>query len=218
MDITVYNPGGTKKTTLSASDRLFKAKANRDLIYQVATSQMSNLRTVIAHTKTRSEVAGGGKKPWQQKGTGRARHGSIRSPIWVGGGVAHGPSKDVNFKKKINKAQARAALASVLSSRVAEGNFLVAGSLALPSGKTKDAAKMLAALSAGFAKYTAGDRILVVLPGTADDLPLRRATGNLQYIQTIRASDLNTLTILSFPYLIASPEAVAVIEKTFSKK
>ena len=218
MDISVYNPGGTKKTTLSASDRLFKAKANRDLIYQVATSQMSNLRTVIAHTKTRSEVAGGGKKPWQQKGTGRARHGSIRSPIWVGGGVAHGPSKDVNFKKKINKAQARAALASVLSSRVAEGNFLVAGSLALPSGKTKDAAKMLAALSAGFAKYTAGDRILVVLPGTADDLPLRRATDNLQYVQTIRASDLNTLTILSFPYLIASPEAVAVIEKTFSKK
>lgn len=215
MDITVYNPGGSKKATLSASDRLFKAKTNADLIYQVATSQMSNIRQVLAHAKTRAEVSGGGKKPWQQKGTGRARHGSIRSPIWVGGGVAHGPSKDVNFKKKINKAQSRAALAAVLSSRVAEGNFLVAQTLDVPTGKTKDAVKLIATLTAGFPKYAKGGRILVVLAGTAEDKPTRRATDNIPNVQTIRAADLNTLTVLSFPYVIASAEAVAVMEKTF---
>ncbi|HUO75771.1 MAG TPA: 50S ribosomal protein L4 [Candidatus Paceibacterota bacterium] len=215
MDITVYNPGGSKKATLSAPDRLFKAKMNADLVYQVATIQMSNMRTVIAHAKTRAEVAGGGKKPWQQKGTGRARHGSIRSPLWVGGGVSHGPSKDVNFKKKLGKSQQRAALASVLSSRVAEGNFLVTQSFEVASGKTKDAVKLIGSLTAGFPKYTAGGRILLVLAGEAQDAATRRATDNIPHVQTIRAADLNTLTLLSFPYIIASAEAVGVIEKTF---
>jgi len=217
MDITVYNTGGTTKATLSASDKLFKAKMNADLVYQVATTQMSNSRQILAHAKTRAEVAGGGRKPWQQKGTGRARHGSIRSPIWVGGGVAHGPSKNVNFKKKVNKSMARAALAAVLSSRVAEGNFLVADSLPVPTGKTKDAAKLLTGLSATMPGYTARDRILVVLPGTTEDMPVRRATDNLDYVVTMRAQDLNALTVLSFPYVIASAEAVAVMEKTFAK-
>jgi large subunit ribosomal protein L4 len=215
MDIQVYNEKGAKKATLSVSDRLFRARANADLVYQVATSQMSNLRQVLAHAKTRAEVSGGGKKPWQQKGTGRARHGSIRSPIWVGGGVSGGPSKDVNFKKKINKAAARAALAAILSARVADRTFIVTESLAVPSGKTKDAATLLATLSAALPNYTAGDRILVVLPGTADDMPIRRATDNLPYVSTIRASDLNALTVLSFPYVIATADAVAVMEKTF---
>ena len=215
MDIAVYNPAGKSKATLSASDKLFHARTNTDLVYQVATSQMSNMRSVLAHTKTRAEVSGGGKKPWQQKGTGRARHGSIRSPIWVGGGVSGGPSRDVNFKKKINKAQSRAALAAVLSARVADKTFVVAETLAVPTGKTKDAAKVITALAAALPDYTAGDRILVVLPGTVDDMPVRRATDNLPHVATIRASDLNALTLLSFPYVIATADAVAVMEKTF---
>ena len=174
MNIAVYNPDG-KATKMTAPDRLFKAKTNADLVYQVATSQMSNLRTVIAHAKTRAEVRGGGKKPWRQKGTGRARHGSIRSPIWVGGGVAHGPSKDANFKKTVTKTAARVALASVLSSRVAEGNLIAVDALNIESGKTKDGVKAIAALTKGFKGYKAGSRILVVLTGT--EWAHRRARG-----------------------------------------
>ncbi len=129
--------------------------------------------------------------------------------------MSHGPTNDVNFKKKINKAAARASLAAVLSARVADGKFLVAESLAVPTGKTKDAVKLFAGLAAGFKEYTKGDRILAILPGTAEDMPIRRATQNLPDVGTIRAQDLNTLTVLSFPYVIASADAVAVMEKTF---
>ncbi|HXK36081.1 MAG TPA: 50S ribosomal protein L4 [Candidatus Paceibacterota bacterium] len=217
MDIAVYNKAGEKEGDVAVSDRLFHAKPNADLVYQVATSQMSNNRRVIAHAKTRAEVSGTGKKPWRQKGTGRARHGSMRSPIWVGGGVAHGPSKDVNFKRKINKAQGRAAFASVLSSRVAEGRFLVVDELAVPTGKTKDAVALIAALGKQFKDYGHDKRMLMVLAGTTDDLPIRKATANLQQVDTIRAQDLNTLTVLSYPFMVASKAAVANMEKTFAK-
>ena len=216
MDIKVYNQKGTAEGKLNVSDLLFAVPANADLVYQVATAQMSNQRQVLAHAKTRSEVRGGGKKPWRQKGTGRARHGSIRSPIWIGGGVAHGPSKDVNFKKKINTSTARKALAVVLSSRVADGHMLVVESLDLTSGKTKDAVKAIAAVTKGFKEYKAGSRILLALAGGKDDVMLRRSVSNLQYVDTYRASDLNALTVLSYPYIIATKAAVAAMEKSFS--
>jgi large subunit ribosomal protein L4 len=219
MELVLHDNKGKAGEKLTVSDRLFGAKANRDLIYQVATSLMSNSRQVLAHTKTRSEVRGGGRKPWKQKGTGRARHGSIRSPIWVGGGVAHGPTKEVIFKKKVNRAQARAALAAVLSSRVRDGHLAIVEELGLTSGKTKEAAVALSALAGkAFKKYSAGDRILLVLTGTADDMPIRRATANLPNIATVRAQDLNTLSVLAFPFVVATQGALEVIQKTFSKK
>ena len=218
MDIKLYNQSGKAEGKVALSDSVFAVPAKADLVYQVATSQMSNKRQVLAHVKTRAEVRGGGKKPWKQKGTGRARHGSIRSPIWRGGGVAHGPTKDVNFKKKVNANAARVALASVLSSRVKENRFLVVDTLEIASGKTKEAAKTFTSVTKGFDGYRAGSRILLVLPGTKDDLSIRRAINNLPYVDAYRAGDLNTLVALSYPYVIATQDAVAVLEKRFAPK
>ena len=218
MDIKTYNQSGKAGGTTSVSDSLLGAKMNADLVWQVATSQMSNKRQVLAHAKTRSEVRGGGKKPWQQKGTGRARHGSIRSPIWVGGGVAHGPSKDANFKKTVTKTAARLALASVLSSRVKEGNLLAVESLNLASGKTKDGAAVIASLSKGFKNYKPSANILVLLPGGKGDVMTLRSLSNIPHVQAIRAQDLNVLTALAFAYVIATTDALAIAEKTFAVK
>jgi large subunit ribosomal protein L4 len=218
MEITVHNKAGKAGETIAVSDRLLGVKANADLIYQVATSLMANSRQVIAHAKTRAEVRGGGKKPWKQKGTGRARHGSIRSPIWVGGGVAHGPTKEVNFKKKVNRSQARAALVAVLSARVRDGHMLVVDAVGLEKGKTKEAAALFTSLATkGFKEYGVGDRILLVLSGVESDLSVRRATANLKFIDAVRAQDLNTLTVLAYPYVIATRDAVEIMEKTFTK-
>jgi large subunit ribosomal protein L4 len=218
MELPSYTTAGAQAGAVTLNDRLFGAKLNRDLVVQVATSQMSNKRRPLAHVKDRSDVAGGGKKPWQQKGTGRARHGSIRSPIWVGGGVAHGPTKDANFKKKVSRSQGRAALAAVLSARVREGRFAVIEKLEVASGKTKDAIAALEPVTKHLSGYRAGGRVLLVLPGTPADLPVRRATENLQHIAAVRAQELNALTVLSFPYLIATQESVAVMEKTFGQR
>jgi large subunit ribosomal protein L4 len=218
MDIKVYNQSGKASGTTEVSDAVFAARMNADLVWQVATSQMSNKRLILAHAKTRSEVRGGGKKPWRQKGTGRARHGSIRSPIWIGGGVAHGPTKDVNFKKTVTKTAARGALASVLSARVADGHLFAVDTLDLASGKTKDAVALLATLTKHFKGYTPTGRVLMVLTGTKDDAKTLRALSNIQTVQAIRAQDLNVLTVLAFPYIIATKEALAIAAKTFAIK
>ncbi len=218
MEIKVYNQSGKASGATDASDAVFGAAMNADLVWQVATSQMSNKRQVLAHAKTRAEVRGGGKKPWKQKGTGRARHGSIRSPIWIGGGAAHGPSKDVNFKKTVTKVAARGALASVLSARVTDGNLLVVDALDLSSGKTKDGVKAISALTKSFKGFKDASRVLVVLAGGKDDAMTLRALSNLQNVQAIRAQDLNVLTVLAFSYVIATKEAIAIASKTFSIK
>ncbi len=218
MELKTYNQSGKAGGTTDAADALFGVAMNADLVWQVATSQMSNKRQILAHAKTRSEVRGGGKKPWKQKGTGRARHGSIRSPIWIGGGAAHGPTKDVNFKKTVTKVAARGALASVLSARVNDGHLLVVDTLDLASGKTKDGIKVMASLTKTFKSFKPASRVLLVLAGGKDDATTLRAVSNLQNVQAIRAQDLNVLTVLAFPYLIATKEAVAIASKTFTSK
>ena len=217
MELKVYTTSGKAGGTTEASDALFAAKMNADLVWQVATSQMSNKRQVLAHAKTRAEVRGGGKKPWRQKGTGRARHGSIRSPIWIGGGVAHGPSKDVNFKKTVTKTSARKALASVLSARVSDGHFMVVQDVAVPTGKTRDGIAAVSALTKNFKGYTGASRVLVVLGGAEGDAMTVRALRNVPHVDAVRANDLNALTVLAYPYIVATADAVTVMAKTFVK-
>jgi large subunit ribosomal protein L4 len=134
---TLYNIKGNEAGSGELPEGVFETPWNADLVHQVVVSMMSNARTPVAHTKDRSEVRGGGKKPWQQKGLGRARHGSIRSPIWVGGGVAHGPRNDKNFARKINRKMKAKALYAILTRKLKDGEILFVDTLILKNQKQK---------------------------------------------------------------------------------
>jgi large subunit ribosomal protein L4 len=138
MKLNIYNQNGEVKGQKEVSDKIFAVKkANPVLINEAVTAQMANMRTVLAHSKTRAEVRGGGKKPWRQKGTGRARVGSSRSPLWKGGGVIFGPTSDRNFSRKINKKAKRQAMFMVLSDRAAGKALAILEKPVLESFKTK---------------------------------------------------------------------------------
>ncbi len=137
IKISIYNQKAEAVGDMKLSDKVFGVKANEALVHQAMVAQMSNERQVLAHTKDRSEVRGGGKKPWRQKGTGRARAGSTRSPIWIGGGVTFGPRKDRNFSKNINKKMKQKAMFMALSDRVKSGNMAVLDKLEVGEFKTK---------------------------------------------------------------------------------
>src|SRR5271168_1781178 len=124
METTIYNQEGKTAGEITLPKEIFGLPWNADLVHQVIHSMLSTRRTPVAHTKTRGEVRGGGKKPWQQKGTGRARHGSTRSPLWVGGGVTHGPRKDKNYDRKVNRKMKAKALYTLLSKKLRDGEIL----------------------------------------------------------------------------------------------
>ena len=154
MDATVYSVSGKKSGTVSLPKDIFDIRWNADLVKQVSDSLNSSKRKPVAHTKNRGEVRGGGKKPWQQKGTGRARHGSIRSPLWVGGGVTGGPRNEKNFFRKVSNKMRTKALYTILSQKFRDGEVLFVDSVALSQPKTKEAVKTLQNLSTikGFEK------------------------------------------------------------------
>src|SRR3989344_2772080 len=141
MEIAVYNQQGKKmEETIKLPKEIFEVPMNADLVHQVLISQTANKRQVSAHTKTRGEVRGGGRKPWRQKGTGRARHGSTRSPIWKGGGVSGGPRNDKNYERTIPQKMRRRALHMVLSEKVKNNLLVVIDSLDMEKAKTKQMA------------------------------------------------------------------------------
>jgi large subunit ribosomal protein L4 len=143
----VYNQEGKKSGTIDLPESVFGLPWNADLVHQVVLTMQTAARNAIAHTKNRGEVRGGGKKPWQQKGTGRARHGSRRSPIWVGGGVAHGPRNEKNFDRKINRKMKAKALFTILSRKFKEGEVLFLNEFAMSAPKTKEALAILGTVS-----------------------------------------------------------------------
>ena len=152
MKVKVYNQDGKPEGTIDLSESIFNRPWNADLVHQVVTGMQANARSGRAHTKDRGEVRGGGKKPWRQKGTGRARHGSIRSPLWRGGGVTFGPTQDQNFSLKINKKAKRKSILMGLSDKVDKKN-------SLKMTKTKIAAF----LGEELAKYAKAKRISKVV-------------------------------------------------------
>lgn len=186
---------------------IFGMELNANLVHQIATSQMANRRKNIAHTKNRSEVSGGGIKPWRQKGTGRARHGSIRSPLWIGGGTTFGPRSETVFKKTIPQKMKRKALFMVLSEKARQGLVIVLDSLKIADPKTKSAIELLKNNS------VAGESCLVVLP-TLDRNAIM-ATRNIPKLATIQAKDLNCLDVLTYKYLIITKEGVEQIKNIF---
>lgn len=189
-------------------DSVFGVPSNNDLLHQVVSSQTANKRQILAHTKGRGEVRGGGKKPWRQKGTGRARHGSIRSPIWKGGGVTFGPTKEVNFKKKIGKKMARKALIVALSEKTRSNDIVVVDNVTLNSPKTKEAASILRSFNKNLNRTGS---VLIITPSV--DGNLYRATKNIQKVGIIEARNLNPLGTLSYKNLMILKDSIKVIEK-----
>lgn len=209
MEATVYSVSGKSAGKVKLPENIFGLSWNADLVHQVATSMASSARKPIAHTKTRGEVRGGGKKPWQQKGTGRARHGSTRSPIWVGGGVAHGPRNDKNYERKVSKSMKSKALFTILSKKYAEGEVLFVDSLGLKKPSTKEAVAMLRGLSAveGFEKLSTKKRnaAIFALAGKSD--ATEKSLRNIGSVETIEIRNLNPLTLLNHKFVvIENPE------------
>ncbi len=209
MEAKIYNQKGTSAETIALPAKVFGAKWRADLVHQVVEGMRSNKRAGTADTKDRGEVRGGGKKPWKQKGTGHARHGSSRSPIWVGGGVTHGPLSDKNYKRKISKKMRAQALFSVLSKKMKDGEILFVDSLSLSEAKTKKAVEIMKNLSkaSGF-KPLAGSkkpRVLTALFGR--NKKTEKSFRNLPQLEIVFLKNLNPLDVLQYQYLlIENPE------------
>jgi len=212
MEYPLYNQKAEHIGKVDLPDRIFNLVMNNDLVHQIVTSLRSNKRQVIAHAKGRGEVRGGGKKPWRQKGTGRARHASIRSPIWKGGGATFGPTKERNFKKKINKKMARRALFMVLSSKAKDKQLFVLDNIILENPKTKELAIILKNLSTLIGK---NPKALLVLPVMEDKI--KRSSKNLPNFSAVEARNLNPLEVLSYKYLVLVKDSVDALNKTFNK-
>ena len=212
MEYPLYNQKAENIGKVDLPDRIFNLAMNNDLIHQIVTSLQSNKRQVIAHAKGRGEVRGGGKKPWKQKGTGRARHASIRSPIWKGGGATFGPTKERNFKKKINKKMARKALFMALSSKTKDNQLFVLDNIRLENPKTKEMAVIMKNLSVLMGK---SPKVLLALPTMEDKI--KRSSKNLPNFLAVEARNLNPLEVLSYKYLILVKDSVDALNKTFGK-
>jgi large subunit ribosomal protein L4 len=212
MKADVYNLENEVVGTVELPEKVFGAKWSPTLVKQVLEAQRANARSPWAHAKDRSEVRGGGAKPWRQKGTGRARHGSTRSPIWVGGGKSHGPRNERDYTQKVNKKMKRVALFSVLSRKAKDGEVKVFESLAVEP-KTKMLAStlsMILSMKKGAKRYD------VLLISEAANKNLFRASSNLQKAKTIDAASLNVLDILNHKNLFIDKNAVEVIGKHYT--
>lgn len=215
MEATIYNQKGTSAGKLSLPEKVFAAKWRADLVHQVVEGMRSNKRAGTADTKDRGEVRGGGRKPWKQKGTGRARHGSTRSPIWVGGGVTHGPLSDKNYKRKISKSMRAQALFSVLSKKLKDGEILFVDSLELPEIKTQQAEEVMGKLAKAGNMKIAGKKARVLTALFARNEKSEKSYRNLSSNEIVFLKNLNPLDVLNHRYLIIEnpEEAVKFLEQ-----
>jgi large subunit ribosomal protein L4 len=204
MEAIIYNQKGTEAGKITLPSKVFAAKWRADLVHQVVEGMRSNKRSGTADTKDRGEVRGGGKKPWKQKGTGRARHGSSRSPIWVGGGVTHGPLAEKNYKRKITKSMRAQALFSVLSKKMKDGEILFVDSLSMADMKTKSAVEVAKTLSkvSGWKPLATSKkpRVLTALFGRNEKA--EKSFRNLPQLEIVFLKNLNPLDVLNHQYLL----------------
>ena len=209
MKIDLYNQQGEVTGSVVLPKEIFDVKFNADLVHQIAISLAGNSRQISAHSRMRGEVSGGGKKPWRQKGTGRSRHGSIRSPLWKGGGVTHGPRKDRIFDREVPKKMRRKALFMVLSRKAKDKQLVVLDKIELEKGKTKEMAKSLAKLPCK------AQSTLIALPNY--DKKIFLASRNIKKTSIEEARNLNVLDLLNTKYLLLTKESIKTIEETFNK-
>lgn len=209
METNVYNQKGQAAGKFKLPEAIFGLPWNADLVHQVVVSMTSTMRDTIANTKTRGEVAGTGKKPWQQKGTGRARHGSMRSPIWVGGGIAHGPRKEKIYDRKVNKKAKAKALHVILSQKFRDGEILFIDNLVFGAPKAKDAKIALMALSTikGFEKLATKPKNAAIITIDKKYPELSKSFKNFGNVDIEELRNINPVSVLNHKYLvIANPE------------
>ncbi len=214
LKIKVYNKEAEKVKEIELDSNIFSQEVNEELIHQVVVAQQANTRQVIAHTKGKAEVSGGGKKPWQQKGTGRARAGSSRSPIWRGGGVTFGPTSDRNFKKKVNLKMKRKALSMILSDKLAADRMVIIDDLKFAEFKTKDFAKMIDNVEK---KVLKDDRRQFLVINSSKDKKTYFSGRNLSGVKVINSENINILDILNNKNLIVDEALVQSITEKYKK-
>ena len=211
LEAIVYKQDGKESGKVTLPESVFGNPWNADLVHEVVVNMQSNARAGTAHTKDRSEVRGGGRKPWRQKGTGRARHGSRRSPIWTGGGVTFGPRNEKDYSKKINKKVKAKALAITLSKKQSDGEIIFVDALSFNTPKTGDAKKVISALakSTGHADLATkrNNTALVVLGERSETT--EKSFRNFGNIEVLQAKDINPVNLLTYKYrLMANPDVI----------
>ena len=204
MKVNSYNQTGAEAGVIDLPDAVFALPWNADLVHQVVIGMQANARTNVAHTKGRGEVRGGGKKPWKQKGTGRARHGSIRSPLWRGGGVTFGPTNEKSYAQKINQKMRVKALFTALSQKLRDGEILFLDTLSFPAPKTADAKRTVTALAGieGFERLATKTRNTALLALASRDEAVEKSFRNFGNISTVEARNLNPVEVLKYKYVI----------------
>ncbi len=207
--VTLYNDKGESVGKIDLDPTLFDVAVKAELVHEAVVAQRGNSRDAIAHTKDRSEVRGGGRKPWKQKGTGRARHGSSRSPLWSGGGITFGPRSNRNFSKKMNRKARRKALAMVLTDKVTSERFTAIDALTAENGKTTILLKTLGNLP------NAGKKTLILVETVNRDVS--RAAGNISNVETLPVNALNIVDLLSFDHVLASKAALEQMTEVYKR-
>ncbi len=206
--VAKYDTTGNQVGDIELDDRVFNQKINEDAVHQVVNAQLASIRRGTASTKTRSEVNGGGRKPWRQKGTGRARHGSIRSPLWVGGGIIFGP-KPRSYQQKINKKVKKLALRSILTDKLNHENILVVDDIQFEQPKTKQVLELLARLK------LEGKKVIIVIP--EKDANLYLSARNIPGVKTLLVEALNAYDLLNNDCIVMTEGAVAKVEGVLAK-
>lgn len=206
-NVNVYKMDGTKAGTLTLSDKVFGAEYNEPLIHQAVVTRLANERQGTKSTLTRTEVRGGGRKPWRQKGTGNARQGSIRAPQWIKGGVVFAP-KSRDFSKDMNKKAKIAALISALSKKVADGELVVVDILTVKEGKTKEMVAFQKALNL--------DKTAVIVMDN-DDIGVIRAAQNIQTLSTLPVAQISTYEVVANAKVVVTKAAIQKIEEVYGK-
>ncbi len=204
-EVSVLNMEGSEVGKIKLNDAIFGVEINEHLVHQAVVAQLANNRQGTQKAKTRSEVRGGGRKPWRQKGTGHARQGSIRAPQWTGGGVVFAPTPR-DYSKKMNKKEKRIALKSALTSRVEEGKFIVLDELKFDAPKTKEFAKVMENVKA--------EKALVVL--NDNDTNVVKSAANIPTVKTASTNTINVYDILKYDTVIVTQDAVKTIEEVYA--
>ena len=207
--VKVYNLQGKADSDIELNDAVFAIKPRQSVIHQVYLALLANARQSWAHTKDRGEVRGGGRKPWKQKGTGRARHGSNRSPIWVGGGITFGPRKIRNYKQKINQKMNQQSVRMILSDKVSEESFVILEDLP-NDGKARTLSELRKVLPGA-------GRNTILLTSDKKNENLSKAVRNIKKLDLQQAADVNVVDLLNHQFVIISKKGVKVLEKRLAK-